>query len=683
MIFCFIISVSNNIFAALVGSDTVVERFNSQQLLNTGDRIAGFAALAGGFGLVSVNTTATFDSFFGVSGPIALNGGKLLLNRDLIMQQVSSFFSMGSIVGYGHNWRLSSLIGSFPLSSPMDCTVSFITALSGLLVDITSVDWSYDGRFLAIGLSFVLLGTELWVYEFNGSSLTLASQASIGILGVGVESVRWHPSRYSLAISTLSNLLGAELRLYNYDSVTKMLSLSDSAEYGANLNAVAWHPSGNFLAFGGSSNTQEIVVRAVNSNNTLGTSSVTINLASNQDVNRNALDWDVTGSFLAVGLTDLLVYRFSPLPSLSLTLNASISSISALAVDWNPTYSNILAVGLLSLSPELRMYSFNSGMSSLTLMSSQVIGDPVYSVDWHTNGECLAIGTDNGLLSGLSISNITSLLGLGILLGTRVGTVRWSPNSNYLAVGTDASQVLIYRSNMLDLNSCFTWTDLNIQLTNDVIIKNTCIVFDGRGSINGNGNSFTIDSSCLASIGRKASMAFSNMTLYGLQYAQLACLDNAVTVTFQNMTIVLDHDYTFSIGRFDIIGEVHIVGSDHSFIYTSTQQSIIHQNSSLVLDDGVTFSYAPVSQVNNAFTFVDSTSVLKLNNAIFFSSSMGVNLKKGSLHIDGASVLFSQGENVSQAISFGDGISSSNNVAVKIFPAGVLSCKGFIVDQNV
>lgn len=677
------VTIGSPISAALVGSDTVVQRFDTQQILNNGDRVAGFAALAAGLGLVSVNTTATFDSFFGVSGPISLNGGKLVLCRDLIMQQGSTLSSMGSVVGCQHNLRLPSLISSFPQSLPLDCTVSLIsTTATSFLSNVTSVDWSYDGRFLAIGLSLVALGTELYVYEFNGSTLTLASQASIGILGVGVQSVRWHPSRYSLAVATLSNLLSTELRMYNYDAGTSMLSLSDSAEYGSDLNAVAWHPSGNYLAVGGSSNTQEIIVYQVNSNNTLS-SSVIVNMAPNQDISRNALDWDITGSFLAAGATDLRVYRFSPLPSLSLTLNASIASLSALAVDWNPTYSSILAVGLQALNPELRMYTFNSGASSLTLTSSQTIGDSVYSVDWNINGECLEIGTDGGLLSGQMISGASSLLGMGLLLGTLVGTVRWAPDGNYLAVGNNASQVLVYRRNMLDLSSCFTLTDLNVQLTGDVAIKDTCVVFDGRGSINGNGNSLTFDSSCLASIGRSANILFSNMTLHGLQDTQLACLDNAATITFQNMTIVLDADYTFSTGRFDIVGDVCITGAGHSFIYTSTQQSKIQESSTLTLDSGVTFSYAPANQINNAICFRDATSILKLNNATLFATSAGLSLKKGTLLIDGASVLFSQGVNASQAICFGDGISSSNNVAVHFLPAGALSCSGFIVDNNV
>src|SRR5581483_406628 len=63
-----------------IGSDTAVTRFNTQQTLFNGFRVAGFAALAGGFNIFGGLTQATFDSFFGVSGIVSFNTGTLILN---------------------------------------------------------------------------------------------------------------------------------------------------------------------------------------------------------------------------------------------------------------------------------------------------------------------------------------------------------------------------------------------------------------------------------------------------------------------------------------------------------------------------------------------------------------------------------------------------------------------------
>ncbi len=62
-------------FAADIGSDTAVTRFNTQQLVADGDRIAGFAALAGGFLMEGITVVATYDSFFPVAGVLDFNFG--------------------------------------------------------------------------------------------------------------------------------------------------------------------------------------------------------------------------------------------------------------------------------------------------------------------------------------------------------------------------------------------------------------------------------------------------------------------------------------------------------------------------------------------------------------------------------------------------------------------------------
>ena len=78
----------NIVIAVDIGSDTAVTRFSTQQVLDDGDRIAGFAALEAGFSLASMSTAVTFDSFFPVSGAVALSGGTLSLNLDLIFHEV-------------------------------------------------------------------------------------------------------------------------------------------------------------------------------------------------------------------------------------------------------------------------------------------------------------------------------------------------------------------------------------------------------------------------------------------------------------------------------------------------------------------------------------------------------------------------------------------------------------------
>mgnify|MGYP006969554494 CR=1 FL=1 len=97
-----------------IGSDTAVTRFNNQVTINNGDRVAGFAALNGGFSINGSNATGTFDSFFQVSGPLAFNAGTLILNQDLCLSNVSNVGPLGDIVGNFHAFDLSETVTVIP-----------------------------------------------------------------------------------------------------------------------------------------------------------------------------------------------------------------------------------------------------------------------------------------------------------------------------------------------------------------------------------------------------------------------------------------------------------------------------------------------------------------------------------------------------------------------------------------
>ena len=107
--------VTGTSFCVDIGSDTAPTRFSTQQTLWNGDRVAGFASLEAGFRLIGSVATATFDSFFPVSGDIELRFGALILDRDLILRNVSSFITLGDIFGNGHTLEFSPTVTILPL----------------------------------------------------------------------------------------------------------------------------------------------------------------------------------------------------------------------------------------------------------------------------------------------------------------------------------------------------------------------------------------------------------------------------------------------------------------------------------------------------------------------------------------------------------------------------------------
>lgn len=103
----------------LVGSDTVLEVFNTKQFVAAAGRIANLAMLQDGFALCS---DATFDSLFPVVGDICLECHTLTLNQDLIMHNISSIGSVGSIMGEGHVLDLAKSVVLIP---SLACTFTF------------------------------------------------------------------------------------------------------------------------------------------------------------------------------------------------------------------------------------------------------------------------------------------------------------------------------------------------------------------------------------------------------------------------------------------------------------------------------------------------------------------------------------------------------------------------------
>jgi hypothetical protein len=191
---CITILVPGVVCAVDIGSDTTVDRFSSQVNLLDGDRIAGFAAIEAGFQLLGVNVSAIFDSFFEVTGDIALNGGELTLYRDLIMRNRSSIGTLGRINGNGHTLEFSSMTMCVPrvAGDSANCFMTFVTD-APQFSDVETLDWTVDDRFIAIGTDPTGDAGELRIYEFDGSTLTFRSEDDT-LSGKTVPVVRSHPS---------------------------------------------------------------------------------------------------------------------------------------------------------------------------------------------------------------------------------------------------------------------------------------------------------------------------------------------------------------------------------------------------------------------------------------------------------------------------------------------------------
>lgn len=681
-------------YAVTIGSDTAVNRFYTQQTLFSGDRVASFAALNGGFSLFGQGTTAVWDSFFPVSGQIALNAGHLILNTDLLLNNISSISTLGKITGQFHTISLCQtstfIITESNITS--NCTVNFLTTL-GFGTSVTALAWSFDSRFLAVGIASNLLGSEFYLYSFDGSSFTLEATLE---LGLNVNAVAWHPSNYNLAIGTASALLANELFVYdvNPDNIPASTLLT-SYEYSANINALAYHPSGNYLALGGSNGSRELMLFQVNPGGSLNTGSpINVNLTTR--VSNEALSWDPTGAYLAVGTTatgsdnELRVYSFNS-GAFSLTLNSSLNLGAVNTVSWHPNYSTILAVGTTT-SPRLRWYRHNPGAGSLTqigTISTNLNGSSVNQVAWGPDGGCLALVQNGSSPGGECIiysfdSTATTLTEFqSIEIGTTCQVVAWTPNDNYLTFGSNNNNVYVYqRASLSFLDQCFTVSNANILFNNDVILRNCCLNFVENCEIHGQGFLLDMQNTATIAVGSNATLTIKDLIVNGVNLNNIRCVDGTAKLILNNVIFNLADNYNFSSGSFTVIGDFLIRGNNKTFSYLTDQTSVISQYSSLIVDSTNTFFYGPSTNTRNLLSFQDATSQLVLQSATFATTTTGIALLKGTMLIDGISYLTPSSSLLASPITFGNGVQSNNNMTINVLPAAQLIVSAGVVENK-
>jgi len=669
-----------------IGSDTAVTRFNTQQIVADGDRIAGFAGLDAGFAFANPNVTGIFDSFFAVSGDISLSFGTLVLNQNLVLNNDSSVSTAGTIVGAGHSFVLSPSVTSLVSNGAISgCSISFLDSISTGL-DVNALDWNASGEYIAVALQNG--GNELQVYSWDGTTLTFITGVNLGNDGF---SIAWHPTNDWIAVGRDGGG-GADLFNYSFNGTTlTLLSSVDIGGGAADLHAVRWRPQGDFLAVGSDRNTRELNVFPVNGSGVFGTP-VIVNIAPNQDV--NALDWDDTGLLLGVGCdtggNELRVYTFTTVPTLVLESSVSVGQ-AVLGLSWNKVGSNtdIIAIGLDGGVDALQLYRHTTG--TLTqLPTALAISDPVNSVDWHPNGFCLAAVADNGALPDLGtllFANDTLLLESTFELGTDVLTCRWSRgDGDYLAIGDSANDLSVYKfdTNFLDTSEV-EYSDLELVLNNDVSLLDTSITFSGECVINGRNNVLSLNGTATLVVEEGASLLLQNITVDGVAEDRIRLLDSQSTLSVEDATFILEDDFSFNEGSLDILGNFTITGTS-TFSYTTNQQAIIRGGrvndesgamfyvGSLIIDHSL-FYYAPVSSSSSLLVFESELSSLKLISSTLQADTLS--LITGSLLVEGYSYV--HGDTM---ITLGSG-TESGNVCVQLLPAAHLDVIGTVEYANV
>lgn len=154
------------LWGVTIGSDSAPSRLNTQQTLNTGDRVATFPFLYAGLALSSLSVTATWDCVFPLGGSLAMNSGTLLLNTDLCLGDNSAIISIGGFIGQNHVLSLAPTNTYISISSTAGapCTISNLNIQLSSDVYLQNCHITFTGNSMING---------------NGSVLTLLPTATL------------------------------------------------------------------------------------------------------------------------------------------------------------------------------------------------------------------------------------------------------------------------------------------------------------------------------------------------------------------------------------------------------------------------------------------------------------------------------------------------------------------------
>ncbi len=686
--FVLLLLVSSGIWAMSVGSNTAPSRetFANFSPNSSPSTINAFAGMDYGFMIgTNLTTTVNFNSYFPVGNVMFLNGNTLSLGTDLYLASDLIIPSLGYINGNNHRIEFAPHDQTIMLPNPA-LQINLLNNQKPNTSSDWATAWSADNNYVAVGTVWSSTGYELFIYSFNG--LTLMLTASIGNMANNVNDVAWQPATeppYYLVAASDGGLFA-----YQFTPPSTLVLKSTGYTDANAAEAVAWHPSGNIVA--ACPYRDWIYIYSFNSATGALTKISTSPSVLPQYCIKGTLNFDYSGNYLAcgcvAGANQLQVFSYNATTS-SLTSVASASTGQNLyALAWSPD-GTMIAVG--GSANQIQVYSFNRSTNTLTLIPSYTVGDlPVLveSLNWSPDGTILAalLNSNYGCPFFLLKVNTSAQRLLGLagypMIYTPV-SIRWSPNGTYLAVADNTGYINVFNllANVVNTTP-LTLTNANVVFNSPVQLQ-APVSCGGACIIDGNGYTLNLNSQSLNVKSGGASLLFRNIMLEGITGTNLQCLDTLGTISFENVTCVVNNSLQFNQGQLAIIGECIMTGTGQ-FIYTSNQGSTIFHGAQWYFDRGMTFSYFPQNSAKNLISFADSTAQLYLYETALYIQSSGLQLTKGTLKIDGQCPFYSYATSSANGILIGDNANSANNVNVMILPeSGIYEERGYVIDQNI
>lgn len=630
LVLCQLIVFWGYVAAVNYGSDTVVSVVTPLNITGPDNKINTFACLKNGFGFADAATTCSFASAFPVSGPVYLRGGTLYLQSDLILTNTGSLADLGRIKGQQHAVDLPESVSGFASGTQASGAI-VLNLLARITASRTiySADWSYDGKYVAYGISSGS-GSDLYVYEFTGTSLVF--RASVNIASNGF-SVRWSPNSYVIAVGA-----GSTVRTYKF-TPPSTLSYADSESPGGNYYAVSWQGRGRYLAAGGYNTTNSYIrIYSVDSNGAMSLVTTNTNNTTTQfngSITYDVLKWAPVGNKddIIAGSSggSLHLYNFTGTALNHLKNYRQGTNITSL--DWAST-STYLALGFSN--GNVKTYQHTVATNSIASKTTYTgIDTRARSVSWRNTALELLVGFNYSAAQSefqvldFNTSSYALRRAYSIDLTNNVSCVRYSPNGLYILRADDTTRYLsVYKTSY----SPFVFEDVKLYLTGNITVGSP-LTFKGDCILNARSNLITVTGDGAINVAKDSTLDVEQAYLNFTAPNAFALEGGTSNVKFRNTWLELGSDVLWGDGKFDSYEDLTITGP-YVFDYESAYTSTIHSNSTVTFQKGATFKIGKTTQeAPDPLLFEDSASQLSFDNATFHVTGSGLKVTKGTVNI--------------------------------------------------
>ncbi|MFC1854853.1 WD40 repeat domain-containing protein, partial [Candidatus Dependentiae bacterium] len=365
------------------------------------------------------------------------------------------------------------------------------------------VDWSPNGKYVALGTSDLRGGKHLKIFKSDGEVLSDYFGFDLG-MSATVKDIAWHPYGDHIAIATesipdvsdISDAVRHEVKIFELKS-TGLEELTGCYRVGTGqsssietVESVAWSPDGDFIISAGYGPSQQAKIYAFDYAYSLSElSSISVDFGSSSTI--YSVDWVSTGTYSTIacvgeagpGNDRIKLYGFgydedSTDTHVIMELpNAHFETCNTrFDVAWSPDGTKLAAVGWDGLEgSEVMAFKYSNSSETLEHLAlcDFVHSGTVFSVDWSPDSSMIAV-TGNTFVEGSTHSRVlkfTEKNSFEEVTQCRVSeaggagrSVKWSPDGFSLVTsGTISGDGAGLKIKSLDFQSLNDYTLTNTK----------------------------------------------------------------------------------------------------------------------------------------------------------------------------------------------------------------------------